>query len=144
MFIVSVLRYMSPTFAAVMPETENIVAVVLVPVILLPEYHWELLPDAPVKAIWNVKYLWMMILPLSRDTGISTVPPVFTEVATVIVMVGCVASVSTEVVTPAGAMILELSTAAGIWFAPHIATMVVVVLPAFAAFVLPGKVKNRL
>jgi hypothetical protein len=128
--------------AEVIPDPEKIVAVVDVPVILLPEYHCELLPEAPVKAIWNVKYLWMMMLPLSRDTGMSTVPPVLTAVVTEIVIVGCVASVSTEVVTPLGAMILLLSTAAGIWLAPHIATTVVVVLPALAAEVLPGKVKE--
>ena len=144
--MVSVLRYISPTFAAVMPESEKMVAVVEVPVILVPEYHCALLPAAPVapvKAIWKVKYLWMMMLPPSRETGISTVPPVLTAVVTEMVTVGWVASVSTEVVTPVGAMILLLSTAAGIWSAPHMATMVVVVLPAFAALVLPGKVDKE-
>jgi hypothetical protein len=145
--MVDVLRYISPTWASVTPEPEKVVAVVLVPVMPVPEYHWALEPAspvAPVKAIWKVKYLWMIILPFSRDTGMSTVPPWVTAVVTDIVTVGCVGSVSTEVVTPEGAMICELSTEAATWLAPHIATTVVVVLPALAAEMLPGKVKESL
>ena len=143
--MVEVLRYMSPTWARVTPDPEKEVAVVLVPVIPVPEYHCALVPDspvAPVKAIWKVKYLWMIMLPLSKDTGMSTVPPCVTEVLTVMVTVGWVGSVSTEVVTPSGAIMPEFTTVAGIWFAPHMAITVVVVLPALAALMLPEKVKE--
>jgi hypothetical protein len=130
-----------------MPEPEKAVAVVLVPVIFVPEYHWALepaVPVAPVKAISKVNFLWITIFPLSRDTGISTVPPEVTDVSTEIVTVGVVVSVSTEVVTPEGAVIALLSTEAGIWLAPHMARTVVVVLPALAAFVEPAKVNESL
>ena len=143
--MVSVFRYMSPTFAEEIPEPENTVAVVLVPVILLPVYHWALepaAPVAPVKAMPKVNCLWITILPLSRETGISTVPPAVTLVSTEMVTVGDVVSVSTEVVTPEGAVIALLSTAAGTWVGPLIATIVVVVLPALAALVVPAKVKE--
>jgi hypothetical protein len=60
------------------------------------------------------------------------------------VTVGDVVSVSTDVVTPEGAVIALLSTAAGTWVGPLIATIVVVVLPALAALVVPAKVKESL
>jgi hypothetical protein len=138
---------MSPTFAEEIPDPENMVAVVLVPVILFPEYHWALdpaAPVAPVKAIPKVNCLWITILPLSRETGISTVPPAVTDVSTEIVTVGDVVSVSTEVVTPEGAVMALLSTAAATWLAPHMAMTVVVVLPALAAEVEPAKVNESL
>ena len=138
---------MSPTLASVIPEPEKTVAVVLVPVIFVPEYHWALdpaVPVAPVKAISKVNFLWITIFPLSRDTGISTVPLEVTDVSTEIVTVGVVVSVSTEVVTPEGAVIALLSTAAGTWVGPLIATIVVVVLPALAALVVPANVKESL
>ena len=108
-------RYISPTLAEVIPDPEKIVAVVDVPVILLPEYHCELLPEAPVKAIWNVQYLWMMMLPLSSDTGMYTVPPVLTAVVTDTVIVAYEASLSTAGETPLGARIVRVSPAAGLW-----------------------------
>ena len=72
----------------------------------------------------------------------STVPPVLTAVVTEIVIVGCVASVSTEVVTPLGATMAELSTDAATCVPPHMAMTVVVVLPATAAEVLPANVNE--
>ena len=82
------------------------------------------------------------MFPLSSVTGISTVPPSVTVLAMLIVIVGCVGSVSTEVVTPVGATILELLTDAGTCVPPHMAMTVVVVLPAAAADVLPAKVNE--
>ena len=46
--VVSVFRYMSPTTAEETPESLNIVAVVLVPVMPDPEYHLLAAPVAPL------------------------------------------------------------------------------------------------
>ena len=112
-FMVLVFRYISPTWAFDTPEPENAVAVVEVPVIPVPEYHCALNPVCPLNEIWKVNILWIVILPLSMDTGISTTPPSVTVFAILIVIVGWVGSVSTEVVTPVGATMFELLTEAG-------------------------------
>ena len=86
-----VFRYMSPTFAAVIPLSLKMVAVVLVPVIFVPVYHCAEVPAdpvAPLNAIWKVNSLWMVMFPLSSWTGMSTTPPVVTVFATDMVRVG--------------------------------------------------------
>ena len=140
--MVLVFRYISPTCAFDTPDPEKDVAVVEVPVIPVPEYHCALYPVCPRKEIWKVNILWMVILPLSIETGISTIPPVATELDTEIVIVGCVGSVSTDVETPLGATMAELSTDAATCVPPHMAMTVVVVLPATAAEVLPANVNE--
>ena len=137
-----VFRYISPTWAFATPELENAVAVVEVPVIPVPEYHCALYPVWPLNEIWKVNILWIVILPLSMDTGISTTPPSVTVFAILIVIVGWVGSVSTEVVTPVGATMFELLTEAGTWLPPHMAMTVVVVLPATAAEIPPAKLNE--
>ena len=77
---------------------------------------------------------------MSNETGMSTVPPAVTAVETLMVIVGCVGSVSTDVVTPVGETMLALDTLAGICSVPRIAITVVVVLLASAALTPPGNV----
>ena len=70
----------------------------------------------------------------------STVPPWVTVLATAMVNVGSVVLVSLVTVTPEGFTTSSRSTDAGICDAPHMATTVVVVLPAMAFVVSPRKV----
>jgi hypothetical protein len=72
-------------------------------------------------------------------TGILITPPVVTEVVTEMVRVGDVVLLSEDTVTPAGFVISDTITLQGTCEEPCMAMIWVVVVPALAALVVPGK-----
>ena len=102
MFPVDVFKYISPTTADVIPELENAVGVVDVPVIAVPEYHTEpRVPPVPCFDTVKLNFL-LRVIPVSVMTMgiVASQLPVTFDAATVNVSVGCVVLLSFETVMP--------------------------------------------
>ena len=82
---------------------------------------------------------FVIVMSLPIWTGMTTSPCAVSDVLAVMVMVGAVASVSLDSVMPVGTVHSESVTVAATCSAPRIAMTCVVVLPALAAEVVPGK-----
>lgn len=99
------------------------------------------LPELPVEPVNAMEKLNVLSMTMSEPicTGMVTFPADVTEVDTEMVTVGEVVLVSTLTVTPLGAVISDVTTLHATCVAPCNATTCVVVLPALAALVVPGK-----